>query len=329
MRGFGKYFRNKIGWYLLTFVVALFLNFFLPRLIPGNPVDVLLSELTAGMTDTAQAQEMKEEFYNQMGLDQPLIVQFGNYVKNMLHGDLGRSFTQYPKKVTDILGSALPWTIGIQLPSIIVGWILGNILGAVAAYKKGAFDKVIFPISLFLSSLPAFVFALLMQYTLGVNLGWFPVQATIVTTGSTGQFVTSLIRSSILPAASQLLLNTGWWIISMKALSSTIAAEDFVYYARYRGMSENKIGFGYVFRNSILTQITALAMSLGGAFNGALMTEIIFSYPGVGKLMQNAVLQSDYNMIEGTITLSIISIATCTLIADLVYPFIDPRIRYA
>lgn len=114
-----------------------------------------------------------------------------------------------------------------------------------------------------------------------------------------------------------------------KSLAGTTAEEDFVLYARYRGLSEGKIGKSYVFRNSILTQITALAMSLGGVFNGSIMTEIIFGYPGVGKLIQNAILQSDYNMILGCITISIVAISTATLIADLVYPFIDPRIRYS
>ena len=125
-----------------------------------------------------------------------------------------------------------------------------------------------------------------------------------------------------------LLLGTGWWIISMKSLASTTSEEDYVMFARYRGLSEGTIGKNYVFRNSILTQITALAMSLGGVFGGSIMTEIIFGYPGVGTLIQNAILQSDYNMILGCITISIVAISTATLIVDLVYPFIDPRIRY-
>ena len=150
-----------------------------------------------------------------------------------------------------------------------------------------------------------------------------------INNNGTMAFVTSLLRSSVLPALSILLLGTGWWIISMKSLSSTTSEEDFVLYARYRGLSEGRIGYQYVFRNSILTQITALAMSLGGVFNGSIMTEIIFGYPGVGTLIQGAILQSDYNMILGCITISIVAIATCTLIADLIYPFIDPRIRYS
>ena len=150
-----------------------------------------------------------------------------------------------------------------------------------------------------------------------------------MTTADTATFLRSLFRNSILPALSLLLVGTGWWIISMKSLASSIAEEDFVQYARYRGLSERRIGASYVLRNSILSQVTALALSLGGVFNGSLITEIIFNYPGVGKLVQQAILSSDYNMILGTITISIIAIATATLIADLIYPFIDPRIRYS
>lgn len=331
MRGFGKYFRNKIGWYLLTFVVALFLNFFLPRLIPGNPVDVLLAELTAGMTDTAQAQEMKEEFYNQMGLDQPLIVQFGNYVKNMFHGDLGRSFTQYPKKVTDILGSALPWTIGIQLPSIIVGWILGNVLGAVAAYKKGAFDKVIFPISLFLSSLPAFVFALLMQYTLGVNLGWFPVQggyAGNLLPSAGMAYYMSLFRHWQLPFLTTVILMIGGQAIGMRSMSLYELNVDYVLYSKLLGIRDRKITL-YVFKNAVLPQITGLALSLGTMVGGALITEMIFSYPGIGLQLQKAVRNVDYTLISGCTLVISMTVLVANFLVDIVYGLIDPRVRAA
>ena len=169
----------------------------------------------------------------------------------------------------------------------------------------------------------------MLQIVFGYVLGWFPLQATILYNNGTAAFWGSLLKSSVLPAVSILLLGTGWWIISMKSLAGTTAAEDFVLYARYRGISERRIGYSYVFRNSILTQITALAMSLGGVFNGSIMTEIIFGYPGVGTIIQGAIMQSDYNMIMGCITISIVAIATATLIADLIYPFIDPRIRYS
>lgn len=171
--------------------------------------------------------------------------------------------------------------------------------------------------------------ALILQIVFAYLLGWCPLQATIMTSGGFGAFFSSLMKASILPAVSLLLVGTGWWIISMKSLSSTTAEEEFVLFARYRGLPEKTIGKNYVFRNSILTQITALAMSLGGVFGGSIMTEMIFGYPGVGTLIQKAILQSDYNTMLGCITISIVAIAVATLIVDLIYPFIDPRIRYS
>jgi peptide/nickel transport system permease protein len=183
-------------------------------------------------------------------------------------------------------------------------------------------------IAICLYPIPYFIVALVLQIVFAFILGWFPLQSTIYAIGGFGAFFASLIRASVLPAISMLLIGTGWWIISMKSLSSTTAAEDFVLFAHYRGLPEGVIGRNYVFRNPILTQITALGLSMGGVFSGALMTEIIFGYPGVGTLIQKAILQSDYNMILGCITISIIAISVSTLIVDLINPFIDPRIRY-
>ena len=171
--------------------------------------------------------------------------------------------------------------------------------------------------------------ALIFPIVFAFLLGWFPLTTTLPAAGGAAAFWGALLKASVLPALSMLLVGTGWWIISMKSLAGTTAEEDFVRYARYRGLSEGKIGRSYVFHNSILTQITALAMSLGGVFGGSIMVEIIFGYPGVGTLVQNAILASDYNMILGCITISIVAVATATLIVDLVYPFIDPRIRYS
>lgn len=330
-------FAKVLGLRLLTWALVIWIGvsfiFFIPRMFPSDPVEAMIAQMTAksGTMDPEAKEALRSSLRRQFGLEGTVWEQYTYYLQHgLFQFDFGPSLMNYPTAVMDIIKTYLPYTLGLAVTCTLLGWIIGNSIGLLAGFRPNKrSSKIMEAVAITIYPIPYFIVALVLQIVFAFVLGWFPVQATIVTTGSTSQFITSLIRSSILPAASQLLLNTGWWIISMKALSSTIAAEDFVYYARYRGMSENKIGFGYVFRNSILTQITALAMSLGGAFNGALMTEIIFSYPGVGKLMQNAVLQSDYNMIEGTITLSIISIATCTLIADLVYPFIDPRIRYA
>ena len=236
----------------------------------------------------------------------------------------------YPTPAGQIISTYLPYTLMLSLFSTILAWCVGNFIGLLAGFRKDKrSSKIMEGIAICIYPIPYFIIALVLQIVFAFLLGWFPLQTTITTMGTTGDYIASLLKASVLPAISLLLVGTGWWIISMKSMSSTTAAEDFVLYARYRGLSEGKIGRSYVFRNSILTQVTALAMSLGGVFNGSIMTEIIFSYPGVGTLIQKAILQSDYNMILGCITISIVAISTATLIADLIYPLIDPRIRYS
>jgi peptide/nickel transport system permease protein len=235
----------------------------------------------------------------------------------------------YPTPVGEIIGMYLPYTLFLSLTTTVIAWIIGNIIGLLAGFRKNKLSsKILEGIAICIYPVPYFIIALVLQIVFAFVLGWFPIQTTINTQGSTSVWFLSLLKASILPALSMLLVGTGWWIISMKSLAGTTSEEDFVLFARYRGITEGRIGAGYVFRNSILTQVTALAMSLGGVFGGSIMTEIVFGYPGVGTLVQKAILMSDYNMILGCITISIVAIATATLLVDLIYPFIDPRIRY-
>ena len=283
------------------------------------------------LMDKAAKEALRTSLRVQFGLEGSLISQYLTFLwKGLLHFDFGPSLMSYPTPCTEIIARNLPYTVGLSMITTIFAWLIGNFIGLLAGFRKNkTSSKILEAIAIFIYPIPYFILALVLQIIFAYILGWFPLQATIQYNNGTMAFVTSLLRSSVLPALSILLLGTGWWIISMKSLSSTTSEEDFVLYARYRGLSEGRIGYQYVFRNSILTQITALAMSLGGVFNGSIMTEIIFGYPGVGTLIQGAILQSDYNMILGCITISIVAIATCTLIADLIYPFIDPRIRYS
>lgn len=284
-----------------------------------------------GSMEAAEIEGMRRQLRVQFGLDGTLWEQYASYIKNGLFSfNFGPSLMNYPTPVGEIIGRYLPYTLMLSLTSTLVAWVVGNFIGLLAGFRKNKrSSKILEGIAITIYPIPYFIVALVLQIVFAFLLGWFPLQSNIVSGSSFAIYISSLIKSSILPAVSLLLVGTGWWIISMKSLSASIAEEDFVHYARYRGLPEGKIARSYVFRNSILSQITALAMSLGGVFNGALMTEIIFNYPGVGKLVQSAILSSDYNMILGTITISIIAISTATLIADLIYPLIDPRIRYS
>ncbi len=329
---FWKYFGLRLLTWALTIFIGVTFIFFIPRMFPSDPVENMIGQIQSrsGQMDPVQMESLRRSLRVQFGLDGSILEQYETFLwKGLLHFDFGPSLMSYPTPAGEIISTYLPYTLGLSLVTTIVAWTLGNIIGLLAGFRKNKrSSKILEGMAICLYPIPYFIIALILQIVFAFVLGWFPLQTTINTLGGFGTYITSLLRASILPAVSILLLGMGWWIISMKSLAGTTAEEDFVMYARYRGLSEGKIGRSYVFRNSILTQITALAMSLGGVFNGSIMTEIIFGYPGVGTLIQKAILQSDYNMILGCITISIVAISTATLIADLIYPLIDPRIRY-
>ncbi|MBR2259395.1 MAG: ABC transporter permease [Blautia sp.] len=330
---FYKYLGLRILTWALTILIGVTFIFFIPRMFPSDPVESMIGQMQArsGQMDPVAMDALRSSLRLQFGLEGSLWTQYITFLwKGLLHFDFGPSLMSYPTPCSEIIARNLPYTVGLSMITTIMAWCIGNFIGLLAGFRKNKrSSKILEAIAIVIYPIPYFIVALLLQIVFAYLLGWFPLQATIQYSNGTGAFITSLLKASVLPAMSILLLGTGWWIISMKSLSATTSEEDFVLYARYRGLSEGKIGYSYVFRNSILTQITALAMSLGGVFNGSIMTEIIFGYPGVGTLIQGAIMQSDYNMILGCITISIVAIATCTLIADLIYPFIDPRIRYS
>lgn len=330
---FWKYFGLRLLTWALTIMIGVTFIFFIPRMFPSDPVETMMGQIEArsGSMDPVAKEAMRKQLRVQFGLEGSLWDQYVSFLWNgLLHFDFGPSLMSFPTPAKDIILRNLPYTVGLSLFTTVVAWCIGNLIGLLAGFRKNKrSSKILEGIAICIYPIPYFIVALVLQIVFSFVLGWFPLTTTIMYSGGLWKLITSLLKASVLPAVSMLLLGTGWWIISMKSLAATTAEEDFVLYARYRGLSEGKIGSGYVFRNSILTQITALAMSLGGVFNGSIMTEIIFTYPGVGTLIQDAIVQSDYNMILGCITISIVAIATCTLIADIIYPFIDPRIRYS
>jgi peptide/nickel transport system permease protein len=301
-------------------------------MFPSDPVESMIGQIQSrsGQMDPTQMELLRKSLRMQFGLEGSLMEQYGTFLwKGLLHFDFGPSLMSYPTPVGEIIGTYLPYTLGLSLMTTILAWTIGNLIGLQAGFRKNKrSSRIMEGVAICIYPIPYFIIALVLQIVFAFLLGWFPLQSTFLSMGGFGAYILSILRASILPAASLLMVGTGWWIISMKSLSGTTSEEDFVLYARYRGLPEGKIGRNYVFRNSILTQITALAMSLGGVFSGSIMTEIIFGYPGVGTLIQKAILQSDYNMILGCITISIVAISTATLIVDVIYPFIDPRIRY-
>ncbi len=325
------YFLKRIGWYALTFVVAISLNFILPRLGPANPVDtIMMRRQTPGMT-SKEYRRIYDEYMKKFKLDKPLPVQFVTYIITTLKGDLGKSFTQYPKSVWEILKNALPWTLALQIPTILIGYILGNILGALAAYKRGAYDKIFYPGSLFLMSIPYFCLGIILVYFLGIKLELFPTMggyAINLLPSFSLKFIGSVLYYYSLPFATMVLVFMGGQAIGMRSMSIYELGTDYVKYAKTLGVKESTIAL-YVFRNAMLPQLTGLALALGFAVGGALLIEIVFSYPGIGMALYTAIRENDYPLIQAGSLIVICSLLTMNFITDILIGFLDPRIRVA
>jgi peptide/nickel transport system permease protein len=244
-------------------------------------------------------------------------------------GDLGTSFQKYPKKVVDVIAQAVPWTIALQLPTILFGWIVGNVLGALAAYRRGIFDKVFFPVALLISSLPFFVFGMLLVYYFSVILNWFPAMggyAQDIVPSFSLEFLQSAAYYYVLPFFSIFLILAGGQAIGMRSMGIYELGTDYIKYAKWLGLKESKI-IAYLFRNAMLPQLTGLALSLGSMISGALITEMIFSYPGLGMAILTAIQNNDYPMIQGCTLLITISVLIANFTVDILIGFLDPRVK--
>ena len=331
MKGYRKYFGKKIIWFLITFVVAVFLNFFLPRLMPADPVAAITGKMANGMSDASAVQEIYERYAEQFGTNKPMAEQFLIFCKNAIHGDFGLSFSQYPRSVSNIISSAIMWTICLQLPAILVGWLLGNLLGALAAYIRKGFDKVLLPTFLFLGNVPAFGMAVILLVLFAVKLKWAPISGGYgfdMIPNFSWKFISSVISHYQLPFWSIVLVSIGGQAVGMRSMSIYELNADYVKYARFLGIKDRKI-VGYVFRNAMLPQVTGLALSIGTMIGGALVAEIIFSYPGLGSTMYSAVTAADYPLISATTLIITIMVLIVTFLLDIIYGFIDPRVKAA
>lgn len=331
MKGYFKYFRGKLVWFIITLICAFLLNFILPRMMPGDPVAVITQRAVTGMASQSGVQKVYEQYAERFGTNRPMHEQFFIYMRNILQGDFGVSFSQYPRPVADIIRSAIWWTVALQFPAIIVGWLIGNTLGALAAYVKKGFDKVLMPASIFLSNLPAFGMAVILLVVFAVNLQWFPTSGGYgydMIPNASWPFIWSVIKHYQLPFWSIVLISIGGQAIGMRSMAIYELNADYVKYSRFLGIKDRKI-IGYVFRNAMLPQITGLALSIGTMVGGALVAEIIFSYPGLGSTILTAVMGQDYPLISATTLIITIMVLSATFLIEILYGVIDPRIKAA
>jgi peptide/nickel transport system permease protein len=326
-----RYFLKKLVWFLVTLVAAFILNFILPRLMPGDPVAAIVARMAQGMSNATGVQAVYKQYTELFGTDKPMLEQFIIYIRNVIHGDFGYSISQYPRTVADVIESSILWTVSLQFPAIMVGWIIGNTLGALAAYLRKGFDKVLLPISIFLSNLPAFGMAIIMLVIFAVDLKWAPTSGGYgfdMIPNASWKFVWSVIVHYQLPFWSIVLITIGGQAIGMRSMAIYELNADYVKYARFLGVKDGKI-IRYVFRNAMLPQITGLAQALGTMVGGALIAEIIFSYPGLGSTILTAVKGGDYPLISATTLIVTIMVLVAFFVLEIVYGLIDPRIKAA
>jgi peptide/nickel transport system permease protein len=331
---FLSYLLPRIGQYIMVIFLGVTLTFLIPRLSPNDPVEQQVSRvmMSGSHVSPEEIESMREALTEMYGLEGSDLQQYFAFWGRLLRGDLGPSLSTFPTPVSRLLAQAMPWTFGLLLFSVLVSWIVGNILGAFASYyHSNGVIRFVDVVSQAVRPIPYYIMALILLATFAYFIPIFPFSGAYPP-GARVEFSLSFLLTvmwhSILPALSLITIGVGGWFLGMKSLTSNIISEDYVVYAENAGLRENTILFQYVTRNALLPQITGLALQLGLIFSGALIMEVVFGYPGMGLLTLQAVLANDYTLIMGIALLSIVGVATSVLILDLIYPFFDPRVRF-
>jgi peptide/nickel transport system permease protein len=329
---FFSFLAKKVAFYIATYFVALSIIFAVVRLMPGNPILQLVARLVGGRArgPVFGVDKLYLMFLQEFGLDRPMHEQFLVYMQNMFTFNFGISITYYPWTVADVIRGALPWSFILLLPSMLVGFIVGNRLGAIAAHKKGATDNIVFNMSLFLSNMPYYCLALILLYIFAFIWPVFPIGGgySFGTAGFslTPEWIVGYLLHYTLPFLSLTVINIGGQAIGMRLMMIYELNSDYYFYSKQLGLSERKL-VDYAYRNAVLPQITGLALAFGSIFGGALVTEIVFSYPGIGLTLYNAILREDYPLIQGCFAMITLTTLVANFVMDLFYLVIDPRIR--
>ncbi|MEM4455529.1 MAG: ABC transporter permease [Thermofilaceae archaeon] len=330
-RPIARFLARKTAFLVATYFVYSIVIFILPRAIPGNPLAEIIYQISQTMqTNPEQIREVELSLMEQFGLTRPLHEQFIDYMSRILRGDLGISYSIYPRRVANLIFEELPWTLALLIPATLVSWILGNLLGALAGYKRGGkTDNVILPLSIILSQTPYYWLAMILLYTLAVRWKVFPTYGSYppgMQPAFTIEFIRGYLYHYALPFLSITLAAIGGWAIGMRVLVIYELRADYVDFADSLGIGDNKL-LRYVFRNSMLPQVTGLALNLGTILGGALLTELVFNYRGTGYLIFRALTRLDYPLIQGTFLILFFTLILANSIVDIVYAIIDPRIK--
>jgi peptide/nickel transport system permease protein len=327
------YVGRRVGLFVLTIWVAATLIFFLPHLAPRNPVaeHIGMTIASGGVTGDAIG-PFTQAYEARFGLDQPLWRQYLTYLGDVLHLDFGYSLTHYPAHVLDMILVAMPWTIGLLGVSTMIAFGLGTVLGGLIAWPRAprCLAYLLPPLMVF-SAVPYYLVGLTLSYVIAFRLRLLPMSgmadigsAHVLTVG----FALNVADHAILPALSIVVATLGGWAITMRGMMTTVEGEDFMLLAEAKGLRQQRIFLRYSVRNALLPQLTHLAISLGTVLSGALLVESIFGYPGLGALLTSSIMSLDYFTMYGIVFFMILAVSVAMLLMDLLFPFLDPRIRY-
>jgi peptide/nickel transport system permease protein len=317
---------RRLGFYVLTAWAAVTVNFFIPHLMPGDPVQNLIARQQGKSSPQAVA-ALRE----QLGLtgDRSLWTDYLHYWGQLLHGDLGISTSFFPASVSSVLTVALPWTVALVGVSTVVSFVAGTVVGIVVAWRRGSWLDGVLPVATFFQAVPYFFFALLVLILLGSDLGAFPISGGSdpgVDIGLNGPFVGSVLYHGFLPMVTIVISSIAGWIVGMRNMMVTTMDEDYVLVAQAKGLPTRRV-IGYAARNAILPSVSSFSLSLSFVVSGALLTEIVFSYPGIGFQLLQAVQAEDFPLLQGIFLVITFAVLAANLFADVVYAVLDPRTR--
>lgn len=322
------YLLRRLAFYLVAFWVAITVNFLLPRLLPGNPIDYFQARYQAQLATNPHLLDSLRPVFDFK--HESLPVQYVNYLSNLAHLNFGVSYSQFPTPVNDLIGQALPWSLFLAGLSALLAFVIGTVLGVVVSWWRGrAVDVVVTPLTMFTQSFPAFFVAMLILYVFGVTKGWFPLNHAFGDTTQQGfniPFFLDVLDHAAMPLAALLLSSIGGWLLGMRAVMINTLSEDYVTMAEAKGLSTLRIMFMYAARNALLPQITSFAIVLGYALTSLVLIENVFAYPGLGYLMVNSVQATDYPLMQAIFFLIAVAMLVANLLADLAYSLLDPRV---
>lgn len=322
-----RFFLRRLAFYAFTAWAAITINFFLPRMMKGDPISAYLQK-NQGKVSPEAIESLRTLF----GLDstKPLFQQYLDYWVLLFRGDLGRSFSRGLAPVTDVIATALPWTVGLVGLATILSFVVGTSIGAFIGWRRGSFADAFVPIATFFSTVPYFWMGLIVIAVFSTTLRWFPASHAYGK-GSVPEwswdFIGQVIHYGTLPALTIVVASLGGWVLGMRNMMMTVLDEDYVTVAQAKGLTPRRVLVNYAARNAVLPQLSSFALSLGFIVGGTLVMELVFSYPGVGKLLLDATNAKDYPLMQGLFLVIALAVLVANILADIAYALLDPRTR--